>query len=129
MVMEKSHQLESLRNHYCRTDVDAVCTNRIREDGQPRKQSPTFGMLTKNPTRMRQSLGLRWLTADYQAGDLLVFSMFTIHTSLDNRGRRIRISTDSRYQPANEPVDDRWISIDGQPPKLHGESARRELIC
>lgn len=129
MVMEKSHHIQPLRENYCRTDVDAYCVNRQGEDHQLRKQNPTFGVLTKNPARLRENLGLRWLTSDYRAGDVLILTMFTVHASIDNRGRRIRISTDSRYQPAGEPVDDRWISIEGKPPKLHGQQARRELIC
>ena len=48
---------------------------------------------------------------------------------LDNHGRRIRISTDSRYQRSDETVDKRWISVDGRPPIRHGEEARQELIC
>ena len=129
LVMERSHRLETLKNHYGRKDVDTFCRNRVNPNGSPRKQDPNFGRLTKNPVRLRQNLGLRWLTADYRAGDLVVFPMYTIHTSLDNRGHRIRLSTDSRYQLADEPVDNRWISIDGKPPILHGGESKREMIC
>jgi hypothetical protein len=34
--------------------------------------------------------------------------MFTHHCSLDNQSNRIRLSTDSRYQLASEPMDERW---------------------
>ena len=129
MIMEKSNHLARLGERYGRRDVDTFCTNRRDEDGKPMKQDPNFGMLTKNPVRLRRTLGLRWLTGEYRAGDVLVFTIRTIHTSLDNHGPRIRLSTDSRYQPAHEPADDRWISIEGRPPKLHGEAARREMIC
>lgn len=129
MIMEKSNHIEPLRKHYCRKDVDAVCTNRFDKDGQPRMQEPNFGYLSKNPTRLRKNLGLRWLTNEYRAGDLLVFTLHTIHASLDNHGPRYRLSSDSRYQRADEPADERWISIDGQPPSMHGAGSSRSMIC
>ena len=59
-------------------------------------------------------------------GDLLVFSMFTMHASTDNHTRRIRLSSDTRYQLAGEPVDERWI---GEDPPAHGIHSKRGLIC
>jgi hypothetical protein len=61
--------------------------------------------------------GSRWLTADdggFRLGDLLVFGMFTMHCSLDNTSPvdRIRLSSDTRYQLASEPVDERWVGED-----------------
>lgn len=40
-----------------------------------------------------------WLTADYQAGDLLVFHNLMIHWAVPNRSDRIRLSIDNRCQP------------------------------
>jgi len=129
VVMEGSHRIRKLRDHYCRKDVDAVCSNQLDEEGQARKQDPTFGVLSRDPVSLRRALGLRWLTHDFHAGDLVVFSIFAVHGGLDNHGQRVRISTDSRYQLAAEPADDRWISIDGRPPRTHGEASHRELVC
>lgn len=52
----------------------------------------------------------RWLTADYRAGDVVVHSAYMVHASTDNVDpeRRIRLSTDIRYQRATEPIDWRW---------------------
>jgi hypothetical protein len=61
---------------------------------------------------VQQQFGGRWLTTEFQAGDLLIFTMFTLHCSLDNTSPRIRLSTDSRYQPAADPVDERWVEAD-----------------
>ena len=71
-------------------------------------------------------MGGRWLTADYQAGDLLIFSIRTVHASLDNGSDRIRLSSDTRYQRADEPADERWI---GDAPIAHGRAAKRGRIC
>jgi hypothetical protein len=50
----------------------------------------------------------RLLTDHFQPGDLIVFSGFTMHGSLDNQSPcgRVRLSVDVRYQPAADPADD-----------------------
>jgi len=53
--------------------------------------------------------------------------MYTVHASLDNAsGNRIRFSSDSRYQPASLPADERWI---GENPPAHGLAGKRGRIC
>jgi hypothetical protein len=44
-----------------------------------------------------------WLTADYHPEDLLVFHSHTIHWALPNRSNVIRLSFDTRCQPASIP--------------------------
>jgi hypothetical protein len=41
-----------------------------------------------------------------------------MHASITNATNRLRLSVDTRYQPADEPVDDRWV---GSVPKTHTE--------
>lgn len=52
----------------------------------------------------------RWLINDYRAGDVMVHSAHIVHASTDNvdPGRRIRLSTDIRYQRVSDPIDWRW---------------------
>ena len=47
--------------------------------------------------------------------------MFMLHGSLDNQSPlgRVRLSCDTRYQRADEPIDPRFV---GSPPIAHGES-------
>ncbi len=59
-------------------------------------------------------------------GDLLMFSMRTVHASLDNQSPYFRFSSDTRYQPGSEPIDERWI---GENPVGHGLGAKRGMIC
>jgi len=128
MVLEGSHKNERLRNNYGRKDVDTFCANRGDEYkgmGGGGNIGPG-GRLTDNAARIRKRLGGRWLSAQYQMGDLLTFSMFTVHASLDNRSDVVRLSSDSRYQLASEPVDERWI---GEHPIGHGLNAARGVIC
>ncbi len=128
MVLEKSHLNGRLKNTYGRKDVDAWCTNR-REKYEGMGQGGNIGRsgkLTDNPASIRKRLGGRWLSAEFQMGDLLTFTMYTVHGSLDNDSNRVRLSSDTRYQLASEPIDERWI---GEHPIGHGEKAARGVIC
>ena len=45
-----------------------------------------------------------WLTADFRAGDALVFHSLTVHAAKPNHTDRLRLSCDFRYQSAADPV-------------------------
>ena len=75
---------------------------------------------------LRQKFGGRWLTSEFEPGDLLTFRMDTIHASIDNTTQRIRLSTDTRYQRSDEPVDESWV---GENPIGHGPDAKLGRIC
>lgn len=127
IVLEQSHRHERINNNYGSKDVDAYCTNERNErQSQTGSNVQSHGWLSKNPVKLRERLGGRWLTAQYRAGDLLTFTMNTIHGSIDNASRQIRLSSDSRYQLASEAVDERWI---GENPVAHGPNAKRGMIC
>ena len=67
------------------------------------------------------------MTADFQAGDVVIFGLTTVHASLDNQTEHgARLSTDSRYQRADAPIDERWI---GDDPPGHGPQSGRGTIC
>jgi hypothetical protein len=129
MILEGSHRLTDKLHNYLHRDVDAYCTNRADaaeiESGDKMWQN-WDGRLANDPATIRRTLGGRWLTAEFSAGDVLVFSMATVHASLDNRGRCFRLSSDSRYQLASEPIDERWI---GEHPIGHGPAGKRGKIC
>src|SRR5690606_36369741 len=92
IVLENSHKLEELKATYGTFDVDKVCTN--RPDGEPeRSWEGSFGWYSDDAFKVQDELGGRWLTYDFKMGDLLVFSMYTMHGSLDNHTDRIRLST------------------------------------
>jgi len=123
MLLENSHKNDRLRETYGRKDADEYCSN--KNDGATTGFGST-GTITFNPVKLRERLGGRWLTANFQAGDLLTFSMYTVHCSLDNHSDQMRLSSDSRYQLASEPADERWI---GENPIGHGLAAKRGKIC
>jgi hypothetical protein len=128
MILEGSNNLKALRQTYGESDVDAFCTNRTGLAGRDHwGKGRSNGWLGQDPVRLRRSLGgARWLTTEFRAGDVLIFSVFTVHASLDNRSDRLRLSSDSRYQPASKPADERWI---GPNPIGHGPAGKRGKIC
>lgn len=128
MILEKSHQRMDLLENYVYRDVDAYCANKPGEAEKAKKGGWTFsGTLSHNPPAIRNKFGGRWLTTEFRAGDFLTFGMFLVHASLDNRSvNRLRISSDSRYQRASEPIDERWV---GPNPPGHSTAGKRGRIC
>jgi hypothetical protein len=127
MLLENSHlQTPQLAAEYLKKDVDTYCTN------QPAPETPKpnhwlfDGALSHDPVQVRESFGGRWLSTAYQPGDVVIFGMAMVHAGLDNHTRRVRLSSDSRYQRASEPADERWI---GPNPPGHGPHVHRGVIC
>jgi ectoine hydroxylase-related dioxygenase (phytanoyl-CoA dioxygenase family) len=51
----------------------------------------------------------------YRAGDVVLFSKFTIHGSLQNGSQDyVRLSSDIRFQPVSDPVDYRHSTTPGR---------------
>jgi hypothetical protein len=67
--------------------------------------------LGEDPVELARVRGTHLMTADFEAGDIAVFGMFTAHGSLDNHSAvgRVRLSCDVRWQPADLPVDQRYF--------------------
>lgn len=127
LVLENSHRQQEHLGEYWEFDVDTYCVDDKNDEAHERwAWGKGGGSYSKDAIGVRQELGGRWLSTEYKAGDLLIFSMFTLHASLDNCTNRLRLSTDSRYQLASEAADERWI---GENPIAHGPDAKKELIC
>ncbi len=128
MVLEGSHKRMDLLENYVYRDVDSYCENRERDLEKIKKNEWTFsGTLSHNPVAIRNKFGGRWLVTEFEPGDFLTFGMFAVHASIDNQTENeIRISSDSRYQRASEPVDERWVGVN---PPAHGPNGKRGLIC
>ena len=131
VLIEGSHRDAEIRETYSALDVDTAC---LREDGSGGGPNPLAragfdagGSLSRDLAAVRERTGGRLLTCpEFRMGDLLTFSIYTVHGSLDNGSRQIRMSSDSRYQLASDPVDERWV---GEAPPGHGGASVRGLIC
>jgi hypothetical protein len=98
VLLEGSHASERLKDGYLDRDAD--------RDG--------LTWLADDPVEVQRLYGRRWLTTDFQPGDVLCFGMSMLHGAIDNRSPtgRCRLSSDSRYQRADEPADPRWNGKD-----------------
>lgn len=127
LLLEGSHHQAGRLRAYLTRDVDTYCTN--REDAAEYASGRKWwdGTLSKNAVALQQSLGGRWLTSPvFRRGDVLIFNMTLVHGSLDNQTDRIRLSTDTRYQLAADPVDERWV---GPNPPGHSVAMRHGRVC
>lgn len=102
LVLEGSNHLDQLAEYHA-MDVDNT------RDG---------GIYSWDPPEVAERFGLRWVTHDFEAGDVVILTMLTMHGSLDNQSNegKLRISSDIRYQPAADPIDERWV---GDNPEGH----------
>lgn len=57
----------------------------------------------------------RWATGAFARGDVLVFHSMTVHKGVPNRGDRLRMSMDVRFQPLSEPFNPDNANADAQP--------------
>ncbi|MCH2156078.1 MAG: phytanoyl-CoA dioxygenase family protein [Opitutales bacterium] len=128
MILENSHQTSAKLGSYLDLDVDSYCENSAKAQARIKAGEPIHraGHLGAHPQSLPRRLGGRWLTADFEMGDLLIFGMKIVHCSLDNQSDRFRISVDSRYQPASQAIDERWI---GEKPIGHSLAGARGRVC
>jgi hypothetical protein len=125
ILLEGSNHHDGLAKSYWKSDVDAYCQN--TDDKRDGWQKGNGGALKGGANQIRRSLGgRRWLTGDYRMGDVVIFSVYTVHGGTDNHSNKYRLSTDTRYQRADQPVDERWV---GEHPVGHGPGGKRGLIC
>ncbi|KAF2239388.1 hypothetical protein EV356DRAFT_439303 [Viridothelium virens] len=85
--------------------IDAFNVNMTR-DGQLTHDAEEFGR-TKGEGRMR------WLTGNFEAGDVVFHNPYMIHGASKNEDPegRIRLSTDLRFYEEGAALDKRWMSI------------------
>lgn len=127
LVLEGSHKQHDRLSAYLARDVDSFCTNRPDANEYASGKKWWDGTLSRNAVSLQKTLGGRWLTApEYRMGDAVIFNMTLVHGSLDNQTDRIRLSTDTRFQLASQPIDERWI---GDSPPGHAISQRRGRVC
>jgi ectoine hydroxylase-related dioxygenase (phytanoyl-CoA dioxygenase family) len=68
------------------------------------------GWISTDLAEMAERFNTRWLVADYEAGDMVIHSPYMIHAATLNKDPllRTRLSTDIRFQRANDEIDRRW---------------------
>ncbi|GMA63839.1 hypothetical protein GCM10025859_42790 [Alicyclobacillus fastidiosus] len=96
-----SQHFDKIKETYGQMDVD---------------RDNVVGWFSNDPIEVVDKFGGQWATTEFQAGDAIIFGMYIMHGSVTNTSNRYRISVDTRYQLASEPVDERWY---GEKPKMH----------
>jgi Phytanoyl-CoA dioxygenase (PhyH) len=144
MLLEGSHRKSVERvADYLRQDVDSYCVNgpnaeavsggtmRWEHWDRPAPGRDWGGEIADDAVALREEWGGRWLTApQFRMGDVLIFTMKTVHAGTDNDTHALRLSTDSRYQRADSPIDERWVVGEkGEAPMGHGAGAKLGKIC
>lgn len=96
-VLENSHRFEDLIGQVEEIDYSSAASPQVQ--------------MMDSAIEFARSRGSRFLTANFEPGDVIVFSMTTMHGAFDNVSPigRTRLSVDVRWQPAAEPVDERYF--------------------
>ena len=102
VIVEHSNRFSDLIDRFLEVDYAADRSNDVVQGAAYGGASGT------DPVQLATERDTRLLTADFEAGDLLLVNMFTLHGSLDNVSplSRVRLSCDVRFQPAAQPADD-----------------------
>ena len=104
MLVENSNKfldlIDPMHDQDEQANRDPATAERFAFDGE---WGNAVDFVTKRKTRL--------LSAEFSAGDVLVFDMNTLHGSLDNHSPigRVRLSCDVRYQPASDQLDERYF--------------------
>ncbi len=101
VILAGSHQFDAVKETYGKMDVD---------------RDHVTGHFTNEPIEMVDQYGGQWQTSEFSMGDVIILGIYTMHGSINNTSNRFRISTDTRYQLATDPVDHRWV---GENPVAH----------
>lgn len=96
-VLEGSHRFSDLIDPVLQIDYDSNDASKVQ--------------MTDDAIEFAQQRGSRFLTTNFEAGDMIIFGMTTMHGSLDNHSAigRTRLSCDVRWQPAADPIDERYV--------------------
>ena len=92
-----SHEHERLIETYGATDMDRDLTDAV---------------FTSDPRELVRDFGFTLGTAPFEPGDAVIFGLYTMHSTAPNLSDRYRISIDTRYQPADEEPDERFMFRD-----------------
>jgi len=98
-IIEGSHKYEDIYKKYYGFDVD--------------KNKDLKATIESHPIDFAQDRDSRILTAHFNPGDILIFGMYTVHGTFENHAKdnKIRLTCDIRFQPQNEPKDQRYFGI------------------
>lgn len=105
MLIENSHRFDDLIGSLHDRD------EQINSSSKAAEVAAFEGEWTEDPIAFALDRNVRLLSAEFRTGDVLIFGMNMLHGAMDNHSPagRVRLSCDVRYQPASDPIDDRYF--------------------
>ena len=100
-VLPTSHchpAMEKIRATYGKMDVD--------------RDGISGGWFTNDYLELSRLVDHPWVSSDFNAGDVVIMGIYLMHGSVKNDTERLRLSVDTRFQPASHPTDERWVGED-----------------
>lgn len=70
------------------------------------------GWISKDLPALAELMNGRWLVANFEAGDMVIYSPYLIHAATVNfeTKKRMRLSTVILYQCTSDRIDQRWAN-------------------
>ncbi|KAI1082834.1 hypothetical protein F5B20DRAFT_530589 [Whalleya microplaca] len=107
--------------HTLGQEIEQNFYDKAREAGMTEEESKNAfnknmmggGLLADGSKEFAEEHGRRWLVTDYQAGDVVLHTPYTIHASTINKDPKnvIRLGTDLRFVNSSRPYDTRWTKV------------------
>jgi len=119
MVLENSHRANVFTERYLNLDADRLGFFgglRIKH-----VQLVVGGRYSRRPDKVQEEFATRWLSEDFKIGDVLIFGPELLHAILDDQTSEFRLSVDTRFQPASEPMEPRFV---GSRPEVHSRQEK-----
>jgi ectoine hydroxylase-related dioxygenase (phytanoyl-CoA dioxygenase family) len=105
MLVEDSHKFDDL--------IEPMHDRNEQFNSSPTvaEQAAFRGQWAQDTVAFAIEREVRLLSAEFRTGDVLIFGMNTLHGAMDNHSMidRVRLSCDVRYQPASDPIDERYF--------------------
>ncbi|KAI1505993.1 hypothetical protein F5X99DRAFT_366807 [Biscogniauxia marginata] len=112
IYLEKGHSLgqEIEKSFYDRAQESGFTEDEAKNAFN--KNMMSGGLLADGPKAFAQTYGRRWLVTEFEAGDAVLHTPYTIHASAINKSpfNVIRLGTDLRFVDSSRPYDERWTN-------------------
>ncbi|CAK9007202.1 unnamed protein product [Durusdinium trenchii] len=82
---------------------DPEITERFKDYDRAGSDGERSGWLASDPAALALPSGCHWESTHFDAGDVAVFGMDLLHTTLPNGQNSFRLSCDTRWQPLDAP--------------------------
>ncbi|CAK9008425.1 unnamed protein product [Durusdinium trenchii] len=82
---------------------DPQITERFKDYDRAGSDGERSGWLASDPAALALPSGCHWESTHFDAGDVAVFGMDLLHTTLPNGQNSFRLSCDTRWQPLDAP--------------------------